>query len=324
MAGLNSEQTTFLETFLNTNNFTTQKLAGDVSVREYFRINSQEKSYVLMQAEPQSLHSFLDTAQFFQELTISVPHIFKVSENLGLILMEDGGDLLLESLANKSLEKALPYYKKAISELVILQTKGSNSKKTCQARTIKFSSEKFLKELFFTEENLFQKYLNLDYNQNELRQEFKTLSKNISDIPYCLTHRDFHSRNILVNQGTIIILDFQDARLGPYQYDVCSLLRDAYVLFSEQSQNELLDYYFECHKKENSSLKKDSFLQYYDDVSLQRSLKACGTFAGVWNRTKDDFYLKYLSTSLTYIRKILENKKAEFPEVFNIIGEIKT
>jgi len=326
MHALNSQDISFLEKFLKKKekDFTTHKLAGDVSTREYYRINSQEKSYVLMKAEPHSLRSFLDTAQFLKKISLSVPHIFEASEDLGLTLMEDGGDLLLESLAKESLEKALPYYKKAISELTILQTKGSDDKNTCQAHTIKFTSEKFLEELFYTEENLFKNYLNLKYDHNKLRQEFKTLSENISDPPYCLTHRDFHSRNILVNKENIMILDFQDARLGPYQYDVCSLLRDAYVLFSEQSQNELLDYFFECHEKVNSPLKKDSFLQLYDDVSLQRSLKACGTFAGVWNRTKNDFYLKYLSTSLTHIRKILEKKRDKFPEMSRIIGEIET
>ena len=45
-----------------------------------------------------------------------------------------------------------------------------------------------------------------------------------------LCHRDFHSRNLMVTEdGSLAMVDIQDARWGPDSYDLASLLRDAYV-----------------------------------------------------------------------------------------------
>ncbi len=44
-----------------------------------------------------------------------------------------------------------------------------------------------------------------------------------------LCHRDYHSRNLMLHDGSLYIIDFQDARMGPDTYDLVSLLRDSYV-----------------------------------------------------------------------------------------------
>ena len=44
------------------------------------------------------------------------------------------------------------------------------------------------------------------------------------------THRDYQSRNLMVLPGgEQVVIDFQDALLGPRQYDLVALLRDSYV-----------------------------------------------------------------------------------------------
>ena len=44
-----------------------------------------------------------------------------------------------------------------------------------------------------------------------------------------LCHRDYHSRNLMLHDEPLYIIDFQDARMGPDTYDLASLLRDSYV-----------------------------------------------------------------------------------------------
>ena len=44
-----------------------------------------------------------------------------------------------------------------------------------------------------------------------------------------LCHRDYHSRNLMLHERQLYIIDFQDARMGPDTYDLVSLLRDSYV-----------------------------------------------------------------------------------------------
>src|SRR6185295_11569519 len=55
------------------------------------------------------------------------------------------------------------------------------------------------------------------------------LAREAAAPPRVLCHRDFHSRNLLVQGDRLRLVDFQDARLGPVAYDLASLLRDSYV-----------------------------------------------------------------------------------------------
>ena len=58
--------------------------------------------------------------------------------------------------------------------------------------------------------------------------------------PRVLCHRDYHSRNLMVQHGRLCVIDFQDARLGPDTYDLVSLLRDAYVDLTETEVDALI------------------------------------------------------------------------------------
>ena len=61
--------------------------------------------------------------------------------------------------------------------------------------------------------------------------------------PKVLCHRDSHSRNLMLHDEQLYIIDFQDARMGPDTYDLVSLLRDSYVDLPEQTVEELLAYF---------------------------------------------------------------------------------
>ena len=53
----------------------------------------------------------------------------------------------------------------------------------------------------------------------------------------CVTHRDFHSRNIMCLKGDDLgLIDFKDAVVGPVTYDPVSLLKDCYVQWPRSNQ----------------------------------------------------------------------------------------
>ena len=58
-----------------------------------------------------------------------------------------------------------------------------------------------------------------------------------------LCHRDYHSRNLMLHDGSLYIIDFQDARMGPDTYDLVSLLRDSYVDLTPQQVDELIAFF---------------------------------------------------------------------------------
>ncbi len=59
---------------------------------------------------------------------------------------------------------------------------------------------------------------------------FDRIAAALAAEPRGFTHRDYQSRNLMVLPGgEQAVIDFQDALLGPRQYDLVALLRDSYV-----------------------------------------------------------------------------------------------
>ena len=94
--------------------------------------------------------------------------------------------------------------------------------------------------------------------------------------PRVMCHRDYHCRNIMVlPDGTLAMVDIQDARWGPDTYDLASLLRDAYMDLDEELVVGLVERY-------RSALpdppEPTAFRSRFDVVAAERMIKALGTF----------------------------------------------
>ena len=103
---------------------------------------------------------------------------------------------------------------------------------------IAFDVEKLSWELQFFLKHFVEGYRGAQVapaSREALLQEFATLAEELSAEPRVLCHRDYHSRNLMLHEGRLVVIDFQDARMGPDTYDLVSLLRDSYVdLTSDQ------------------------------------------------------------------------------------------
>jgi aminoglycoside/choline kinase family phosphotransferase len=122
----------------------------------------------------------------------------------------------------------------------------------------------------------------------------------------------------MIRRDQVYIIDFQDARMGPVQYDLVSLLKDSYVDLSESYADSLMKYYLENSKlKKRGHFSADQFNEIYELQSLQRCFKACGSFASFMNMRQDKRYLKYLTPTLKKVARSLSH----FPE-YNLLLEI--
>ena len=90
--------TAFINKALNASNCQTYQLAGDASARKYYRIIHNDKTYILMVWEPfdEATYPFTNVLQQFHYAQVHVPKIIAVEAKLGVILLEDLGDLTLE------------------------------------------------------------------------------------------------------------------------------------------------------------------------------------------------------------------------------------
>jgi aminoglycoside/choline kinase family phosphotransferase len=146
----------------------------------------------------------------------------------------------------------------------------------------------------------------------KLRGHFWKLAAMLAAQPRVLTHRDYHSRNLMVHQSRLRVIDFQDARLGPCQYDLASLLYDSYVVLSDDVRGELLTYYLEQKAvNDGHAVDREAFLRVFDYMCIQRQLKALGTFAFQTVVKHTQRYLTAIPPTLSYIRTNL----ARHPEL---------
>ena len=117
-----------------------------------------------------------------------------------------------------------------------------------------------------------------------------------------LCHRDYHSRNLMLHDGQLYIIDFQDARMGPDTYDLVSLLRDSYVDLTAQQVDELIAFFLALKRRAGGAGDAREFRRRFDLMALQRNLKALGTFGFKTTSRDNPVYIQYIPRTLRYVR----------------------
>ncbi len=308
----------FLTRSLNSNSYKVFSLAGDASNRRYYRVVLDHQSWVLMRWEPfqPDNYPFLSVLNHFAKNGVHVPQVIAMSPEEGLVLLEDLGDLTLERKfwESQNQDAAFDFYQMAIDEIVKIHHPATLNKSDCTAFKIKFDTEKFLWEMNYGKDNLLSGVLKFPFNptlEKEISDIFLDICSRLDQEPKRIAHRDYHSRNLMIKLDQMSVIDFQDARLGPIQYDLVSLMRDSYVDMTDVMAKNLIDYYLERSKEYlPKDFSRDQFDHIYELQSIQRCFKACGSFASFYHLRQDRRYLKYLSGTLRRVLKAIN----EFPE----------
>ncbi len=311
MDQLNTE---LFKDFLGSEQFKIYSLAGDASSRKYYRLIQNERSWVVMSWEPFVVekYPFLSVLEHFAKHGVNVPQVHSVYANEGMIVLEDLGDLTLErkALENQSFASSAEFYSLAIDELIKIHGPATQTADpNCTAFQIQFDTEKFLWELNYAVENLVEGVLKFKFEprrKDEVYSVFRDICQTLDQEPKRIAHRDFHSRNVMLKLDQLKVIDFQDARLGPVQYDLVSLLKDSYVDIPEEAARSLLSEYVTKAKPFlPRDFSADQFEEVYELQSIQRCFKACGSFASFYHQREDRRYLKYLAPTLRRVIKSL-------------------
>jgi len=305
--------------------FQVRPLQGDASDRRYFRLKfaaavNGVTSLVLMRlAPPYSTGElpFVNVQRYLSLKKISVPHIFLDDSTHGSILLEDLGDVTLETASRgASREQTADWYRQALDMLLTLQDPDCVALRAgCVAFHLAFDVEKLMWELDFFLTHMIKQLCAQRLTpmaEATLLGQFWKIAAMLAQQPRVLTHRDYHSRNLMLCQDRLRVIDFQDARLGPCQYDVASLLYDSYVVLPPDLREKLLTYYLEQKAaRDGQALDRESFVWVFDYMCLQRNLKALGTFAFQTTVKRSTRYLGAIPPTLSYIRANL----ARHPEL---------
>lgn len=289
-----------LNTYTNLNDFEILKLKGDASNREYFR--ELKNGFILCHyhKDQTGFKNFIDIQNLLSENNIKNPDIFY--SNFPIVIQEDLGDFCLyDQVSDKN-------YEYAVDMLCDFQQIDTNF--NFKVSESYFTKEKFLWELDFAFEHL--KKLTKQKNTYDISSEFELICDTIlaGNQPPC--HRDFHSKNLMLNQNELCLIDFQDARLGPKLYDLVSLIEDPYVALNKDLKTKLKNHYA---KKTQSPLDEEL----YTITAIQRLFKASGSFSAQFNEKQNSDYLKYLSVAFDTLKDFLKDE--HFPNLKNFVNE---
>lgn len=284
-----------------------EPLDGDASTRRYVRVFHRDGSTAVVMVQPHPGRneeaSFLDVHGFLERLDLPVPRIFQHIPELGLIVLEDLGDLLLERVVEAAdFPRIRELYEDAVDILERMRERTAGMTRGCVAFSLAFDEIKLMEELNFFVTHFVRGLCGLEPSPAALRtlqDFFLHVAGFLAAEPRVFTHRDYHSRNLLVHREMLKMIDFQDARMGPAQYDLASLLRDSYVSLPEDLVSLLIQRYFDATGPQPESLGR--FLYVFDVMSLQRNIKALGTFGYQSSVRRSTRYLSSIPRTARYV-----------------------
>ena len=304
-----------------------EKMPGDASTRRYYRIKAEDKngaasSLIVMVMEAFEDKNdgipFLSIQKHLKQNGVDVPTVLDFDAKNGFILLEDLGDTtLLRSLQEvDSVAQESAYFEKAIDALVEMHVKTgpknatSSAAQSIEGFKLRFDLEKLMWEVNFTIEHFYQKHLKrefLEADYQALMQGFTQICSELGAADTVFTHRDYHSRNLMITEeGRYVMIDFQDARMGPCQYDLASLLKDSYYQLGEKQIHDLTRYYLNQMAAKGAPIEDvEKFDRLFDLMSVQRNFKAIGSFASFLNRRGNPAYLKFIGNTFENIRHTL-------------------
>lgn len=265
-------------------------LTPDASTRNYFRIPWKKTTAVAaVYPEPfdPDVQPYLDVTRLFLEAGIPVPETYAVDGEQGIIVQEDLGDKqLFHAYESASEEECEEYRERAIKLIARIQkaTERADELKSVASR-LAFDEAKLSWELDFFSEHYFGSLRGEKLKAGEaaeLKAELNDLAIELAAAPRVLCHRDFHAANLMIDSmGRMRVVDHQDARMGPASYDLVSFLLDRQPCppsLAELRHHRL--FFLEERRLQGlSALDPDEFAKEFRFMTVQRGLKAIGTFS---------------------------------------------
>jgi hypothetical protein len=288
-------------------------LTGDASDRRYFRVLQPDAPSIVLSLYSAPFEfdtlSFVNVARLLQQMPVPIPTVLGHAEEIGVLALEDLGDVTLQAhLGAATAGEHAAHYRQAVALIATMQRRGAELEDSRYLPFgIAFDVEKLTWELDFFTKHFIEAYRGVVIDaaaREELRRAFRTLIEELAGEPRVLCHRDYHSRNLMLHQDTLYIIDFQDARMGPDTYDLVSLLRDSYVDLPERTVEELIAYFLALKGQSGSDAE---FRRRFDAMALQRNLKALGTFGYQTTARRNPVYIQYIPRTLRYVRDNLAN-----------------
>ncbi len=293
-------------------------IAGDASTKRFYRVRAGRRTAVLM-VNPDPLDPsspLISNHRILETIGAPVPRFMSRDDEAGLVLTQDFGDATLQRYLTQSRNggraRARPrppgtwlrLYRQACDLIVLLQSRASEAIRPDDfAARNALDRDRFLFELDHFHRHFLLGLLGLrpgPADEALLRSFYSDLAQECDRMPRVYCHRDFMSRNLMLDGGRLRLIDYQDARMGPYTYDAASLLRDSSLDIDEGLASGMIDYLAARLGEGPEEFRGD-----FKTMALQRNIKELGTFGYMARERGLASYLAYIPRAIRSIRRTL-------------------
>ena len=290
-------------------------LPGDGSHRVFWRVSAQVsgKSFIAMANPPKTAarerenNAYVMIAHHLQQKGLPLPVIHQYDLAEGWFIMEDLGSVNLQDVVLSG-KDPVPLYQRVLGHLFNLQLRGQKgflpawcAQTECYDRTV---MQKY--EAHYFRDSFLKGLLGHKGPWPGIETAFDHLAEMASRADgQFFMHRDFQSRNIMVDGEKIGIIDWQGGRLGPLAYDLASLLIDPYVLLSDLQKQQIYDAYVARIKDHNPAW-AGPFERDYPYLAIQRNLQILGAFSFLSKVMKKNRFEAYIPHALKTLESLID------------------
>jgi aminoglycoside/choline kinase family phosphotransferase len=301
------------------------------SYREYCRLQNENRSVIgAMNTDVKENTAFLSFTNHFKKIGLPVPEVFAVSSDLKKYLQEDLGNTTLFDFLSKTRENEgfseniVSKYKKVLQTLPKIQIVGGKGLdySVCYPRAA-FDKQSMMWDLNYFK-YYFLKLAKIQFDEQALEDDFQAFSDYLlSAESSFFLYRDFQSRNIMLKDDEVFLIDYQGGRKGAIQYDLASLLYDGKADIPESVRTQLFQFYLEELKK-YMPVDEEQFTAYFKGFVLIRIMQAMGAYGFRGFYEKKEHFLKSIPYALKNVEFLLKkvNLPVELPELFKVLNQL--
>ena len=278
-----------------------------------------EKTHLLVETldDHESTLKFSSTAKILRQNGICVPQIHHqkiTTKHCWMIMTHFGNETMLNWLSKPHNQN----HKEQLLDHCLEEIDGFQKVKT-NYPVPNYDHTDMLADIHLCDKHFFSQLLETTMNDQERAYWAyckQIIIEEIKTIPKSLVHFDFHSANImLLPKKTLGILDFQDMKIGPINYDLASLLTDHYVHHDDLTIKSCIKKFYKntIESRYKNQLSEQQMIKLTHIVAIQRHLKNIGIFSRLFFNHKEHYIkhipgmmhrLKYLCRDHQHINKL--------------------
>jgi aminoglycoside/choline kinase family phosphotransferase len=263
-----------------------EPLAGDASFRRYFRVYSEGRQAVLMDAPPphEDPRPFIAVAEWLGSVGLTAPQILARDLEQGLLLIADLGDDRFKERIDSEPSRERELYEAATDLLVHLHGHPAMD------GLPKHGLDQWLEEVMLFAD-WYAPAVGFVLDSAEWRAAWDDALRPVAEdgLGPVTVLRDYHAENVMLVRdregiARLGLLDFQDALAGHPAYDLASVLEDARRDVAPELERAMLDRY------KQAAGESERFERAYWALAAQRNTRILGVFVRLWKRDGKPHY----------------------------------